>query len=412
MFMKNFWDRFKWFIPKQSKQPLNSIHSAKAFRSILERERARADRTGQQLSLVIFDLGNINEDSTVQYLLHLLLRRVRLTDEVGWFDEKKIGTILPATPAEGAWKFAGYISGKVTTAQKHLDCKVYTYPTNVLPHKEEYSEQLHFPGPLEKVDKVMCEDVSTDRSFAADGSVGCAMSIAPNCLEVSKRPVEKLESLIVRRLPVWKRTIDIIGAGIGLIFFSPVMFAAAVAIKLTSRGPVIFKQERVGLCGKKFTFFKFRSMYVDNDPVTHEKYVEQFITGGKSVITDKGLAEDDGVYKIKDDPRVTPVGKFLRKSSLDELPQFFNVLKGDMSLVGPRPPVPYEYERYDNWHKRRILEVKPGITGLWQVKGRSSTTFDEMVRLDLRYIKEWSLWLDFKILLQTPRAVFSGKGAY
>ncbi len=119
----------------------------------------------------------------------------------------------------------------------------------------------------------------------------------------------------------------------------------------------------------------------------------------------------NGVYKLTNDSRITPVGRFLRKTSLDEFPQFFNVLKGDMSLVGPRPPIPYECEKYDVWHKRRILEVKPGITGLWQVKGRSSTTFDDMVRLDLNYVTHWSLLLDLKILFQTPFAVLKGKGA-
>jgi lipopolysaccharide/colanic/teichoic acid biosynthesis glycosyltransferase len=118
------------------------------------------------------------------------------------------------------------------------------------------------------------------------------------------------------------------------------------------------------------------------------------------------------IYKIRDDPRVTLVGRFLRKTSVDEFPQFINVLRGDMSLVGPRPPIPYELENYDIWHRRRVLELKPGITGLWQVQGRSKTSFDEMVRLDMKYIKERSLWLDIKILLQTPFAVFAGKGAY
>ena len=410
--MIRFWNHFKLFTGARRQQFLSGIHPSERFRSILERERARADRTGQQLSVVIFDLGNINEHSTVQYLIHLLSRRVRLTDEVGWFDEKKIGTILPATPAEGAWKFVDDVSHRVTAAPKHLDCKVYTYPTKGLPDEYEYPKQLYFSGLFPELDKAMCQDFSMDKGLTTSGSVACAALIIPSALEVSKRLFQGLEILLVRRLPVWKRGLDIIGAGLALIVFSPVMLAAAVAIKLTSQGPVIFKQERVGLSGKKFTFLKFRSMYVNNDPVTHEKYVEKFITGGKTGIADKGLAENDGIYKIKDDLRVTPVGKFLRKSSLDELPQFINVLKGDMSLVGPRPPVPYEYERYDNWHKRRILEVKPGITGLWQVKGRSSTTFDEMVRLDLKYIREWSLRLDLKILIRTPLGRFSGKGAY
>jgi len=153
-------------------------------------------------------------------------------------------------------------------------------------------------------------------------------------------------------------------------------------------------------------------MYVNNDSGIHQEYIKKFILEQGSYNIKNGDRGKENVYKIKDDPRVTPIGRFLRKSSLDEFPQFINVLKGEMSLIGPRPPLPYEVKIYDIWHKRRITEVKPGITGLWQVNGRSSTTFDEMVRLDIRYIKEWSIWLDIKILFQTPRAVLVGKGAY
>ena len=152
-------------------------------------------------------------------------------------------------------------------------------------------------------------------------------------------------------------------------------------------------------------------MYVDNDENVHKKYVQDLIAGKVS-----GETEDNGVgqkvYKITNDKRVTPLGNILRKTSLDELPQFYNVLRGEMSLVGPRPPIPYELEKYDAWHRRRVLEVKPGITGLWQVTGRSSTTFDEMVRLDLHYATNWSLWFDVKILLKTTWIVVAGKGAY
>jgi exopolysaccharide biosynthesis polyprenyl glycosylphosphotransferase len=206
-----------------------------------------------------------------------------------------------------------------------------------------------------------------------------------------------------------KRAIDIAGSLAALILLSPLLLAVAIAIKLTSKGPTLFKQTRVGQYGVRFTFLKFRSMYFRNDPQIHQDYVTRLISG-----EDDGEQRDakGGVYKIKDDPRITPVGTFLRKTSLDELPQFFNVLKGEMSLVGPRPPIPYEVEAYDIWHRRRLLEVKPGITGLWQVNGRSKVNFEDMVRLDLKYARTWSLGLDFKILLGTPRAVFFGDGAY
>ncbi|MGC1456230.1 MAG: sugar transferase [Nitrospirota bacterium] len=208
-----------------------------------------------------------------------------------------------------------------------------------------------------------------------------------------------------------KRVIDVIGSIFGMLIYSPLFIIIPICIKLTSRGPVLFRQERIGQYGKSFIFLKFRSMYANNDEEVHKKYVQDLIAGKVS-----GEAEDNGVgqkvYKIKNDKRVTPLGNILRKTSLDELPQFYNVLRGEMSLVGPRPPIPYELEKYDAWHRRRVLEVKPGITGLWQVTGRSSTTFDEMVRLDLQYSTNWSLWSDVKILLKTTWIVVAGKGAY
>lgn len=206
-----------------------------------------------------------------------------------------------------------------------------------------------------------------------------------------------------------KRSFDLICSTVAIILLSPVFLAIAVAIKLTSKGPILFRQTRVGQFGNKFTFLKFRSMHVNNDSKIHREYVTKFIVG-KNAPRNKGA--NGGVYKITDDPRVTAVGRFLRRTSLDELPQFFNVLRGDMSLVGPRPPLPYEFECYDVWHRNRVFEVRPGITGLWQVEGRSKTNFDDMVRLDLKYARTWSIWLDLKILLKTPGAVLGGDGAY
>ena len=207
-----------------------------------------------------------------------------------------------------------------------------------------------------------------------------------------------------------KRSIDIVGSSILLLMISPLLAAIALAIKLTSKGPVIFRQERVGWFGTRFECLKFRTMYTNNDPKIHRDYVQQLITG-KAAKENEGEAEP-AVFKITSDPRVTPIGKFLRKTSLDEVPQFWNVLRGEMSLVGPRPAVPYEFEVYDDWHRRRVFEMKPGVTGLWQVSGRSRVSFDDMVRLDLRYSQRWSLWLDLKILLATPHAALKGDGAF
>jgi exopolysaccharide biosynthesis polyprenyl glycosylphosphotransferase len=228
-------------------------------------------------------------------------------------------------------------------------------------------------------------------------------------------PIEKLYPDIVKRdesrkgSRAIKCAIDAVGSAMTLLLLSPILLTIALAIKLSSPGPVLFRQKRLGQYGVAFTCLKFRSMYTGNDPRIHMDYVKRLIGGDVS----SGASGTNGtVYKITKDPRLTSVGRFLRKTSLDELPQFFNVLRGQMSMVGPRPPIPYELEAYDIWHRLRLLEVKPGITGLWQVNGRSRLPFDDMVRLDLRYATTWSLWLDLKIILRTPQAVFSGDGAY
>jgi len=206
-----------------------------------------------------------------------------------------------------------------------------------------------------------------------------------------------------------KRAMDIAGSATALLLLSPLFALIALAIKVTSKGPVLFGQERRGQYGKKFMVLKFRSMRTDCDSRIHQEYVSRFIAGQVSNSSAQGEKQ---VFKIQKDPRITPIGRILRKTSLDELPQFWNVLVGEMSLVGPRPPVEYEFKVYDAWHRRRVMEIQPGITGLWQVEGRSRTQFDDMVRLDLKYARIWSIWLDLKILLRTPGAVVSGDGAH
>jgi exopolysaccharide biosynthesis polyprenyl glycosylphosphotransferase len=207
---------------------------------------------------------------------------------------------------------------------------------------------------------------------------------------------------------VMKRWLDVIGAITGLMLFSPLLLLTAFLVKTTSRGPILFKQKRVGYRGESFTFLKFRTMYHNCENRIHQEYVKSLIQGKNGSINNG--SEDQPVYKIKNDPRITPIGRFLRKMSLDELPQLWNVLTGEMSLVGPRPPIPYEVEEYQKWHRRRVLEAKPGITGLWQVSGRNKTTFDEMVRLDIQYTRRWSLALDVKILLKTIKVMLFPDG--
>jgi len=193
-----------------------------------------------------------------------------------------------------------------------------------------------------------------------------------------------------------------------LTLLSPLWLLIALLIKLDSRGPVFYKQERVGMDGRIFLFYKFRSMQVGSDDTPHREYQRAYINGRP----DSNLGDDDRpVFKLRTDDRITRVGSLVRKTSLDELPQLFNVVRGDMSIVGPRPPIPYEVENYQLWHRKR-LDMKPGITGLWQVSGRNRLPFDEMVRMDLYYIENWSLLLDIKIVLQTLPVMWRGEDAY
>jgi lipopolysaccharide/colanic/teichoic acid biosynthesis glycosyltransferase len=207
-----------------------------------------------------------------------------------------------------------------------------------------------------------------------------------------------------------KRAIDIVGSALALIISMPALYLVGIAIKVSSKGPMLFRQKRVGQYGKRFTVLKFRTMHIDNDRSVHKQFVTKLIANEAEPLPSD--VDGEGVYKLTNDTRVTRLGRILRRTSLDEVPQFLNVLMGDMSLVGPRPAVLYELKAYKTWHRRRVLDFKPGITGLWQVFGRSRVKFDEMVRLDLKYATSWSLWLDFKILMRTPLAVIRGSGAH
>ena len=217
-----------------------------------------------------------------------------------------------------------------------------------------------------------------------------------------------------RTYELLKRALDIFVGMAALLFFAPLFVVIAIAIKLSSKGPVLFRQERYGRHHTPFTFYKFRSMYADSDQAVHKAYVSRLIAGrpesGNGTGNGTAAGEKTRIFKITGDTRVTPMGRLLRRTSLDELPQLWNVLSGEMSLVGPRPCIKYELEQYADWHTLR-LDVKPGMTGLWQVTARNTVGFDEMVKLDLAYVRQRSLWLDIKILLRTPLAVISGSGA-
>ena len=353
-----------------------------AFVSMLYLERRRAERAHNRFVLMLVDVKDAIADGqrnrTLSKVTNALLSVTRETDIVGWYLEDHLIGVIGTEVGKA----------KPKTVQNRMLEKIRGAFVEVLSQEKvsQISVSLHF----------------FPEEWEGDGTDHSAnITLYP---DLSRKQETRKFALGV------KRSMDIVGSAAALVLLSPIFGAVALAIKMSSKGPVLFKQERLGQYGKKFTVLKFRSMYTDCDATIHEEYVSQFIAGRVD-----GAASSNGekpVFKIREDPRVTTVGKFLRKTSLDEFPQFWNVLLGNMSLVGPRPPVPYEYKAYELWHRRRVLEIKPGITGLWQVEGRSRIRFDEMVRLDLKYARGWSIWLDVKILLQTPGAVLMGEGAH
>lgn len=366
--------------PDGSSAP-TSFLSEEHFRRMLSRERKRSERSRKHLVLMLIDrkgIDNNKTDALLEQIAVVLAASVRETDMAGWFETNAVFGVI----------FTEFGECAVSTAVKIIEAKMSVelqraFRANPLNgfHISFYAFPDGWEGP------------GHGKPVEAE--------FYPDLFEVEKK--KKLSLLI-------KRGMDVVGAVMALILLSPVFLLLAIMVKLASKGPVFFRQQRVGRYGVPFEFLKFRSMYVSTDAAIHKEYVKKFIAGKA---TPAGSTRDTKVtYKITNDPRVTWIGKFMRRTSLDEIPQFWNVLQGQMSLVGPRPPIPYELETYDIWHRRRLLESRPGITGLWQVHGRSKTTFDEMVRLDLKYSRIWSPMLDVKILLQTPRAVFSGDGAY
>jgi lipopolysaccharide/colanic/teichoic acid biosynthesis glycosyltransferase len=357
-----------------------SFLSEDHFRRMLSRERKRSERSRKHLVLMLIDGKGVKSkktDALLEQIAVVLGAAIRETDIAGWFETSAVFGVI----------FTEFGEAEVSTAVKIIEGKITTELQRAFKASQLSSFQISFYAFPDGWD-------GNGHARAVDEE------LYPDLFEVEER--KKLSLLV-------KRSMDICGAAAALAVLSPAFLALAAMVKLTSKGPVFFRQQRVGRYGLNFEFLKFRSMYVSTDAAIHKEYVRNFIAGKTAVSTDTSKKT---VYKITNDPRVTWIGKIMRRTSLDEIPQFWNVLRGEMSLVGPRPPIPYEIEAYDIWHRRRLLESRPGITGLWQVHGRSKTTFDEMVRLDLKYSRMWSPMLDVKILLQTPRAVFSGDGAY
>ena len=373
--------------PRRSEQPGAQLRAQQSrsgphllgeelFRGVLVRERKRADRSNQPLVLLLIAYDGIPQVESApiwRSVVDALAAVRRETDVMGWFEHRTVvGLILPEVPASDA------------------------FPRELNEHvRREISRRL---------DAQTAGRVSIRLHMHPDPKAPDAEGFRPvDPIVSSGRPGARQQT----RYDAAKRALDV-GFSLALLaILSPLFFVIAALVKLTSPGPVFFRQERIGQRMKPFMMLKFRTMHMNVGHAIHHQFVSSFIKSGGQA----GEAGKTGLFKIANDPRVTAIGRFLRRTSLDELPQLWNVLRGEMSLVGPRPPLQYEVEQYKWWHTRRVLEAKPGVTGLWQVTGRSRTTFDEMVRLDLRYARTYSFWTDIKILLATPRAVISGKGA-
>lgn len=328
---------------KQSK--LASVHTKSEFRQCLVHERARVDRAANKFALVVFGQNACRSDPS---LARRAVKRLRVTDRVGWLDQSKLGILLPATSIASADTLATDILNGTKARLPDQPYAIYTYPR----HDRE------------------AEQESGSRGFS---------------------PVDDEIAPVLRpAIPIWKRTLDIFGALFALLLFSPVFALLPLFIKVVSPGPMIFRQERVGRGGKLFWFLKFRTMKPSNDISSHQQHVKQLIrqNGALVKLDDKG------------DPRIIPGGRIIRKLCLDELPQLINVLRGEMSLVGPRPCFPYEADEYLTWHAHRFDSL-PGMTGLWQVSGKNRTTFAEMIRMDIQYTTNVTLGNDLKILLLT-----------
>jgi len=358
------------------------VLSESAFHQVISLERRRTERSRKPFLLMLLDMGgrlsSESMETDLKKLLAVLSVSTRETDVAGWYKSDWVAGVLFTEIAfdDRESIVANMMARMGETLRKNLSADQFN----------QVRVSFH----------VFPEDGDQDLSKRRTNPL-----LYP---DLSKRADAKRVSSGT------KRTMDIVGSAAALMVGAPLFLCIALAIKATSKGPVFFRQQRIGQHGEPFLFLKFRSMYIGNDASIHKEYVTQLIAGKADRHPSNGNGE--GVFKLTKDPRITKVGAFLRRTSLDELPQFINVLKGDMSLVGPRPPVAYEVEAYDLWHRRRLVEAKPGITGLWQVSGRSRVKFDDMVRLDLEYARSWSPWMDIKILLRTPLAVLFGEGAH
>jgi len=348
---RRLWRRWLRREPARSWYHDDRLLTIEQMRDTIARERLRTDRSGLPFALVAVAPAHGEADEPMRQLIAHLTMRLRATDEMGRWSGQSLGLLLPYTDRRGAWCVADDVRAHWTGAEP-LTLRVYVYPTHSPPESE--AEQT------------------------------------PHERELEEREALPIEVLMVQTLPAWKRAVDVVGAVTGLALLSPLLLTAAAAIRLNSPGPVLFRQQRDGAGGVPFTIFKFRTMYQDAEARKAELMEQN---------------EQDGpAFKLANDPRVTFVGRILRKTCIDELPQLWNVLRGEMSLVGPRPMDSRESAQCRSWERRR-LDVTPGITCIWQVHGGARVSFAEWMRMDLRYIRGRSIRRDVRLLLETVATV-------
>lgn len=370
-------------------EPLESIYSRKEFLVVLNRARAQADRNGHCFALATFDVSEgISGASNLEEMAKQLSNRIRATDAIGWFDEKQIGVYLYDSNAKDAQGFCQQVQAQAGFEVPH---RVYVYPyyyKQNLPADEAVGVGGATVGVgMKRFEKLQYELYDNATVFQDQTRWWCSSEC-----DIADDYSEGMEPVFRRRYPLWKRVFDLSIASAVLFFCLPVFLVAAFFIKMVSPGPVFFKQVRVGYLGRRFTLWKFRTMHVENNVSKHRSYMQSLIKNGRPMT------------KLENDPSIIPFGKYIRASGVDELPQLLNVIRGEMSLIGPRPPIPYEVERYHRWFHGRF-DTMPGLTGLWQVSGKNRLSFQEMIRLDIRYKRQLSFLTDMIILLRTPTAI-------
>ena len=434
--MKMQIDFFKYSFPNRkstgtkSHLQLRNLYSLEDFKLHLAVEKRRAERVNYKSSIVFFNVkhlvsNNIKRNKIrIEDVAKIICTTIRMTDVVTLYKNRTLLILMLDTSCQGAQVACKRIINKIFSRYSALSklthddfhIKILSFPEKEIEESdvdsldtletnfdkvEPLAPEQRFPNEI-SFKKVYLENLSLCIS-SFNGS-----AIAMRIDDTFFWDQELLSKFYLASKKTVKKIMDIVGSATALLLLSPIMLIIGLIIKLTSAGPALFKQQRVGYKGQYFTFLKFRSMRAKCEDNMHQDYVKKLIQGANEQINCG--TEKTPCYKMKNDPRITPFGRFLRKTSLDELPQLFNVLKGDMSLVGPRPPIPYEVNEYKNWHYRRVLDVKPGITGLWQVSGRNNTSFDDMVRLDIKYAENWSLRIDLGILLKTIKVVLAANG--